>query len=107
MTEDQLPDRVRAAEENREFRQLLEQSSIGQPPKGFENEPAIGSGMCETCRSDWCGEIDCLTAGCACTCIADKSALHRDMLEIYDNDNPESLYDVACSLYGRGWRREG
>jgi hypothetical protein len=112
MMEDQLPDRVRAAEQRREFRQLLIQSSIARLPKGFdEREGAIGSGMCQPCREDRCGDVECaIPAGCACNCTPDKEALASEIAALLDqrgiwrsDDDPMEMSKV---LYAKGWRRE-
>lgn len=112
MMEDQLPDRVRAAEQRREFRQLLDASSIGKLPKGLEKTEAIGSGLCQPCREDRCGTIGCMISngGCACSCTADKEtlagqiAVQLDERSIwYSVDEP---MEMAKALYAKGWRRE-
>lgn len=111
MMEDQLPDRVRRAEENREFRQLLEQSSIGKSPKGFEREPNIGSGQCQPCHDDRCADVGCaLPHGCACPCTADKRSLADDITAVLAGRNmwyhEDDVAELVDTLYGKGWRRE-
>jgi hypothetical protein len=104
-------ERVHEAEQNREFRELLDASSIGKPPKGFEREPSIGAGMCQPCREDRCSDIECaVPTGCACSCTADKEALATEMITLF-NDldlrfNDDDMVEVASFLYGKGWRRE-
>jgi hypothetical protein len=105
-------ERVREAEERREFGALLDASSIGKPPKGYENEPSIGSGMCQPCRADQCAEVGCAIApGCACSCTADKEVLAEEVStaltrllcrDLSDDDAAE----IADELYRNGWRRE-
>lgn len=99
------PERVRAAEERREFRQLLDDSSIGQLPPALAAQPHVGSGLCQTCANDRCGQFYCVSADCACTCMADRAALADELLEIF-GQHPENLTAVADELYTRGWRRQ-
>lgn len=112
MMEDQLPDRVRAAEQRREFRQLLDASSIGRLPKGFEKEPGIGSGQCNVCRNDQCGEVGCVVPdGCACSCTPDKeqltSAISDALTRLLCRDiSEDDAAEIANDLYRLGWRRE-
>jgi len=104
-------ERVHEAEQNREFRELLDASSIGKPPKGFEREPSIGAGMCQPCREDRCDDIGCaIPAGCACSCTADKEALAGEIITSFNElgmwFSVEDAAEMARSLYGKGWRRE-
>lgn len=104
-------ERVRAAEVRREFGELREQSSIGKPPKDFENEPSIGSGMCQPCRADQCAEVGCAILGCACSCTGDKEALAEEVSTVLTRLSCRDLseddaVEIADELYRNGWRRE-
>jgi hypothetical protein len=111
MMEDQLPDRVRAAEQRREFERLLGLSSIGKPPKGLKKE-FVPSGMCEVCRADRCDDMECMISngGCACTCTADKETLAGEIATLLDQRgiwrNDDDPMEMAKVLYTKGYRRE-
>lgn len=106
MMEDQLPDRVRAAEERREFDRLLDVSSVG-PVHRNQNRAMV---HCGPCADDQCGEIGCTGVDCSCVCLAEKEILAGHVKDVMTRlgcwFSADDTVEIAESLYRKGWRRE-